>query len=52
VISNLGATPKTVPCPWCGGGGIRIADVDAQAKWRDADAGADPADDRPPDDAA
>jgi hypothetical protein len=52
VISNLGGTPKTVTCPWCGGGGIRIADVDAQAKWREADPDVDPPDDGPPDDAA
>jgi len=35
VISNLGGTASTVPCPWCGGGGIRLANVDAQAKWLD-----------------
>jgi hypothetical protein len=52
VISNLGGTPKSVTCPWCGGGGIRIADVDAQAKWRDAGAEDTPADQEPPDSAA
>jgi hypothetical protein len=52
VISNLGGTPKTVTCPWCGGGGVRIADVDAQANWRDADAEETPADQAPPDSAA
>jgi hypothetical protein len=40
VISNLGGTASMVPCPWCGGGGIRLANVDAQAKWLDGDAAA------------
>jgi hypothetical protein len=46
VISNLGGTPSTISCPWCRGGGVRVADVDAQAQWleRDLDgAGADAA---------
>jgi hypothetical protein len=25
-----------VPCPWCGGGGVRLDSVDAQARWRAA----------------
>jgi len=33
VISNLGGKASAVVCPWCGGGGIRLADVDAQARW-------------------
>jgi len=33
VISNLGGSPKTVACPWCGGSGLRPAEVDAQAHW-------------------
>lgn len=33
VISNLGGSPKTVTCPWCEGGGVRIAGIDAQAHW-------------------
>jgi DnaJ-class molecular chaperone len=33
VISSLGGTPSTVTCPWCEGGGARLAAVDAQAKW-------------------
>ena len=33
VISNLGGTPSTVTCPWCDGSGVRIAGIDAQAKW-------------------
>ena len=33
VISHLGGTTSTVTCPWCGGGGVRLADVDAQARW-------------------
>jgi hypothetical protein len=36
VISNLGGTTSKVTCPWCGGGGVRLADVDAQAGWPDA----------------
>jgi len=34
VISNLGGTPSTVECPWCGGSGMRPAEVDAQQRWR------------------
>jgi len=33
VISNLGGTPSTITCPWCRGGGMRVADIDAQAQW-------------------
>jgi len=33
VISNLGGSPSTVTCPWCAGGGVRLPEVDAQAKW-------------------
>jgi DnaJ-class molecular chaperone len=33
VISNLGGSPSTVTCPWCDGGGVRLAEIDAQAKW-------------------
>ena len=33
VISNLGGTPSTVDCPWCGGTGMRSPDVDAQSRW-------------------
>jgi hypothetical protein len=35
VISNLGGSPSTVECPWCGGGGLRLVEVDAQAHWGD-----------------
>ena len=38
VISNLGGTPSTVTCPWCGGGGVRLPEVDAQARWLDQEA--------------
>jgi DnaJ-class molecular chaperone len=31
VLSNLGGSPSTVPCPWCEGGGVQIAGHDAQA---------------------
>ena len=45
VISNLGGTPNAVTCPWCGGGGLRLSDVNAQAKWLDGDdaTGSEPA---------
>jgi len=33
VISNLGGSPSTVSCPWCGGRGMRLPEVDAQAHW-------------------
>jgi len=33
VISNLGGTPSTLECPWCGGSGTRVPGVDAQARW-------------------
>lgn len=33
LISNLGGSPSTVTCPWCEGGGVRIAGIDAQARW-------------------
>ena len=31
VISRLGGDPHDQPCPWCEGGGVRLADHDAQA---------------------
>ena len=36
VISNLGGEPSTVSCPWCEGSGVRVAGIDAQAKWGEA----------------
>jgi DnaJ-class molecular chaperone len=36
VISHLGGTTSTVTCPWCDGGGVRLTDVDAQARWAEA----------------
>jgi hypothetical protein len=33
VISNLGGTPSTVACPWCGGTGTRQPGRNAQAEW-------------------
>jgi hypothetical protein len=33
VISNLGGVPSKLTCPWCGGGGVRVAGVEAQAGW-------------------
>jgi hypothetical protein len=40
VISNLGGSPSEITCPWCEGGGVRLPDHDAQARWREPDAGA------------
>jgi hypothetical protein len=40
LISNLGGEPSTVACPWCGGDGVRLTGIDAQAKWLDGAAGA------------
>jgi hypothetical protein len=37
VVSNLGGSPSEVTCPWCEGGGVRIAGIDAQAKWREGE---------------
>jgi DnaJ-class molecular chaperone len=37
VISNLGGTASNVTCPWCRGGGVRIAGIDAQASWLEAE---------------
>ncbi|MGA2320012.1 MAG: hypothetical protein ABSG95_04625 [Solirubrobacteraceae bacterium] len=37
VISNLGGVASTVPCPWCAGGGVRLAESDAQARWLDGE---------------
>ena len=51
VISNLGGTPSMVTCPWCGGGGVRLAGVDAQGRWLEADAERDQGQ-APPDPAA
>jgi hypothetical protein len=49
VISNLGGTPKQVTCPWCGGAGVRLAGVDAQAKWTEQDTDAAGGPEGPPD---
>jgi hypothetical protein len=40
VISNLGGTPSKLACPWCGGGGVRVPGIDAQARWLEQDADA------------
>ncbi len=40
VISNLGGAQSTVTCPWCRGGGVRLAEVDAQERCRGGEAGA------------
>ena len=38
VISNLGGTASMIKCPWCGGGGVRLTGVDAQAPWLEQEA--------------
>jgi DnaJ-class molecular chaperone len=45
VISNLGGTPSTLACPWCGGSGERVPGIDAQARWliQDGEGAAAPA---------
>ena len=43
VISSLGGTPAKLECPWCAGGGVRLTDVDAQARWLEQGASADAA---------
>ncbi len=48
VISNLGGTQRTLECPWCHGGGVRLAGVDAQAHWREQGTGEAAAGDEPP----
>ncbi|HWY90461.1 MAG TPA: hypothetical protein VNY31_07290 [Solirubrobacteraceae bacterium] len=40
MISNLGGAPSTLPCPWCRGGGVRLAGIDAQAPGRGEQTGA------------
>ena len=35
VISNLGGSPQPVGCPWCDGGGVYLANHDAQERWRE-----------------
>jgi hypothetical protein len=40
VISNLGGEQSKVQCPWCGGGGVRLAGIDAQAQGRGEQTGA------------
>jgi hypothetical protein len=42
VISNLGGEPSDVTCPWCDGGGVRVAGSDAQSKWLADEAGEPP----------
>jgi hypothetical protein len=37
VISNLGGVPSTVTCPWCNGTGVRVPEIDAQARWQQGD---------------
>lgn len=40
VISNLGGEQSNVQCPWCEGGGVRLAGIDAQAQGRGEQTGA------------
>lgn len=37
VISSLGDRQRKVTCPWCRGGGVRIAGADAQEYRREQD---------------
>lgn len=39
VISNLGGEPHELPCPWCGGTGVREPERDAQAEPAETAAG-------------
>jgi hypothetical protein len=43
VISSLGGEPSKIACPWCGGGGVRVPDTDAQSQWPANEVPADPA---------
>jgi len=52
VISNVGGAPSTVACPWCDGGGVRLAEVDAQARWPAEDPKAGAGSDGTPDSVA
>ncbi len=52
VMSNLGGTASTVTCPWCAGGGLRLPEVDAQARWLEEQPVAGAAQDAPGDAAA
>jgi DnaJ-class molecular chaperone len=54
LTSNLGGAPRTVTCPWCRGGGVRLTGVDAQASWlgKDAEQSRGEGDEGPPPDAA
>jgi hypothetical protein len=38
VISNLGDSQSTLPCPWCRGGGVRLSGIDAQEAQRGVEA--------------
>jgi DnaJ-class molecular chaperone len=51
VISNLGGSPSTVECPWCGGSGQRQKGRDAQQRWLAREGGGE-ADVEPSDGAA
>jgi hypothetical protein len=42
VISNLGGSPSSVTCPWCGGSGLRVPGIDAQARWVEEQGVAEP----------
>ena len=52
VTSKLGGVANEVTCPWCGGGGVRVKDRDAQAHWLDPAATNQPPDDDSGGDAA
>jgi hypothetical protein len=35
VISNLGGKREEITCPWCDGGGTRLPEHNAQARFKD-----------------
>lgn len=51
VISNLGGESQLLSCPWCQGGGVRLAGVDAQAAWQEDGAASKDTPAEPPADA-
>lgn len=34
VVSQLGGKREEIPCPWCDGGGIRLPEHNAQARFK------------------
>jgi hypothetical protein len=48
LISGLGGTPSPISCPWCGGSGMRVPSIDAQAHWGPRDDAAPRVQESPP----